>query len=141
MTFLAFRGFHAFAPFSAHLYITISRVLIVYLALVVPSTCISPSPRLLIQRLSLWLCFLGNPSAVQYPVDTCSVAKTVRQVRTTRGYSVPDLCFVLSLGLHSSPGLCGGVTESNQQPLGPYPCHFWPKPIIRVGLFNLTTIR
>jgi hypothetical protein len=45
--------------------------------------------------------FLGNPSTVPYPVDTCSVGST------TQGYSVPDLRLLLKVGPHSSPGFLG----------------------------------
>jgi len=45
--------------------------------------------------------FLGNPSHMPYPVDTCS------SLRTTWGYSVPNLRLSLKVGLHSSPGFSG----------------------------------
>ena len=45
--------------------------------------------------------FLGNPTAVPYPVDTCS------SLSTTRGYSVPPLRMALHEGPHSSPGFSG----------------------------------
>jgi hypothetical protein len=45
--------------------------------------------------------FLGNPSHMPYPVDTCS------SLSTTRGYSVPNLRLSLKVGPHSSPGFSG----------------------------------
>jgi len=58
--------------------------------------------------------FLGNPTAVPYPVDTCS------SLSTTRGYSVPPLRMALHEGPHSSPGFSGvslGRMESRPAPL------------------------
>jgi hypothetical protein len=45
--------------------------------------------------------FLGNPTTVSYPVDTCSA------LSTTRGYSVPHHRMSLCVGPHSSPGFSG----------------------------------
>ena len=44
------------------------------------------------------VCFLGNPSTGQYPVDTSSLR------RTAQGYSVPEYCLPLGVGPHCSPG-------------------------------------
>ena len=45
--------------------------------------------------------FLGNPTTVPYPVDTCS------SLSTTQGYSVPHLRMSLHVGSYSSPGFAG----------------------------------
>ena len=50
--------------------------------------------------------FLGNPTTVPYPVDTCSPAPRA-PVSTTRGYSVPHHRLSLCVGPHSSPGFSG----------------------------------
>ena len=78
--------------------------------------------------------FLGNPTTVPYPVDTCS------SLSTTRGYSVPLLRVTLHEGLHSSPGF-SGVSLGQLENCPALLRAFWPKPIIRVGLFNVTTIQ
>jgi hypothetical protein len=61
-------------------------------------------------------------------------------MRTAQGYSVPSLGVILCEGLHSSPGFLGvylGHVESCPALI----LTFWSKPIIRVGLFNVTTIQ
>ena len=78
--------------------------------------------------------FLGNPTTVPHPVDTCS------SLRTTRGYSVPHLRLTLHVGPHSSPGF-SGVSLGRLQTRPALILAFWPKPIIRVGLSHLTTIQ
>jgi len=62
---------------KGHPYITIARVFTAYSALLVPTTCISPSPRLLILDITPSLRFLGNPTTVPQWVDTCSRGETV----------------------------------------------------------------
>jgi hypothetical protein len=78
--------------------------------------------------------FLGNPTTVSYPVDTCS------SLSTTRGYSVPHHRVSLYVGPHSSPGF-SGVSLGRMENRPALILAFWPKPIIRVGLSNLTTIQ
>ena len=117
-----------------HPYLTIVRRFIVYWALPTPPTSLPPSPRQHILRLSRKPWLLGESLPVPYAVDTCS------GLRTARGYSVPPLRLALHEGLHSSPGFSGvslGRMESRPAPIRA----FWPKPIIRVGLFNVTTIQ
>ena len=77
--------------------------------------------------------FLGNPSHMPYPVDTCS------WLSTTRGYAVPHLRMSLKGGPHSSPG-CSGGYPGRLQTRPALSLAFWPKPIIRVGLSHITTI-
>jgi hypothetical protein len=58
-----------------------------------------PSPRLLILNITPGICFLENPSPMDFhSVDTYSL------LRGHKGYSVPDFCLMLNLGSHSSPG-------------------------------------
>ena len=121
-------------PIPGHPYLTMTRGFTAYKALPMPSTCTSPSPRQHILWLSQWRWLLGESLPVPYPVDTSS------GLRTARGYSVPPLRMALHEGPHSSPGFSGvslGRMESRPAPSRA----FWPKPIIRVGLFNLTTIQ
>ncbi len=59
---------------------------------------------------------------------------------TAQGYSVPSLRVILREGLLSAPGVSGvylGHVESCPALLLP----LWSKPIIRVGLFHVTTIQ
>ena len=78
--------------------------------------------------------FLGNPTTVPYPVDTCS------SLSTTRGSSVPHRRVPLCGGPHASPGF-SGVSLGRMASRPALIRAFWPKPIIRVGLFKVTTIQ
>ena len=118
----------------AHPYLTIARRFIVCTALPTPFTSISPSPRLPILWLSQRRSLLGESLPVPYPVDTYS------WLRTARGSSVPHLRVTRCEGPHASPGFLGvslGRVESRPARIRA----LWPKPIIRVGLFNVTTIQ
>ena len=85
---------------------SLTGVLTAFPARLIPITCIPPSPRQHIRGLSPRRWLLGESLPVPYAVDTSS------GLRTARGYSVPHLRLALHEGLHSSPGLGGGVSGS-----------------------------
>jgi hypothetical protein len=85
---------------------SLSGVLTASPALLIPITCIPPSPRQHICWLSQQPSLLGESHPMPYVVDTYSPAQRV-PVRTTQGYSVPQHRLSLCVGPHSSPGFSG----------------------------------
>ena len=86
--------------------------------------------------------FLGNPSPVWYPVDTCSLQ------RTRQGYSVPGPCLPLRAGSHCSPGDVMGCSlehavscPAGEVALSCLHVRFGPSLLTSVGLSYLTTIQ
>jgi hypothetical protein len=130
---------HFHASPSRVIHTSLWGVLTASAALLIPITYIPPSPRQHIRELSSRPWLLGESLPASYPVDTCSLAQRA-PVRTTRGYSVPNLRLSLKGGLHSSPGF-SGVYLGRLQSRPALILAFWPKPIIRVGLSHLTTIQ
>ena len=113
---------------------SLDGVLTASAALLLPTTCVPPSPRRHIRGLSPRHRLLRESYSVAHPVDTSS------SLRALRGYSVPHLRLSLQVGPHSSPGF-SGVYPGRLQTRPALILAFWPKPIIRVGLPHITTIQ
>jgi hypothetical protein len=125
---------HVDASPSRVIHTSLDDVLTASAVLLVPITGISPSPRQHIRWLSQRPLLLGESYPVAHPVDTSS------PLRAIRGYSVPHLRVSLQVGPHFSPGF-SGVYPGRLQTRPALIRALWPKPIIRVGLFHITTIQ